>query len=99
MCAWGTVQMLNTKTPAEDRKGWKFPYQGDEWPTKDNWYLVWLGKKNGNPPSEIWDRTEKKWWDSKKQAFLATGNRDCYAWRKMTEKDRQLERNNRFDKD
>ena len=77
--AWHTKYVPVTN-PFEDKKGWKFPYNGDDWPKTDDWYWVWAGGKNHPEP---YPSTPPKtaWWDGSKQRFLAIEG-DVYAWRK-----------------
>lgn len=73
MTQWHT-EYIPTPNPAECRKGWKFPYQGDEWPTQDDWYWTWTGKRICP--------AIKRWWCGKEQRFLAAKD-EVIAWKKM----------------
>lgn len=73
-------EYIPVKNPAENKKGWVFPYSGGEWPEKEDWYWVWASKEKGGAPSRI-SPTKRAWWDKKKGRFLAVEG-DVYAWRK-----------------
>ena len=75
-----TADYVPVKTPFEDKMGWKYPYSGDNWPTKDDWYWVWTGSKN-NPSPTLFTLPKIRWWSGKNQRFLAT-DVDVYAWRR-----------------
>ncbi len=72
MIQWFT-KYKPVKNPVEDPRGWKRPYQGDDWPTKDGWYWVWEGRGNIQP-------AVTGYWSSKEQRFFARP--DAVAWRK-----------------
>ena len=74
---------LTVKKPHESKKDWNFPYNGGEWPEKEDWYWVWTGTRNNPVPSDIWTEPKLAWWDNKKMKFLAM-EADVYAWRRAT---------------
>jgi len=76
------TEYIPVKNPAEDKKGWKFPYGGDAWPKKDDWYWVWTASNPKYHPEPYPSTPARKaWWDSHKGRFLAIEG-DVYAWRK-----------------
>ena len=76
------IEYEPVKNPAEDKKGWKFPYNGDDWPEKDGWYWVWAASNPSYHPEPYHSTPAKEaWWDSSKDRFLAVAG-DVYAWRK-----------------
>ena len=77
--AWH-VNYIPVMNPVEDKKGWKFPYNGDDWPSTDGWYWVWAGRKTHPEPYPS-TPPKKAWWDGSKQRFLVIDG-DVYAWRK-----------------
>ena len=72
-------EYIPVKNPAEDKKGWNYPYNGDDWPEKNDWYWVWAGSKNHPEPYNS-TLPKRAWWDNNKQRFLAIEG-DVYAWR------------------
>jgi hypothetical protein len=77
---WHT-EYLPVKSPTDNKRGWKFPYNGDDWPEADGWYWVWAGTRNNPAPSPHFTTPSIAWWDSAKGRFLAQEG-DVYAWRK-----------------
>jgi hypothetical protein len=73
-------EYVSVKNPEEDRRGWRFPFAGDDWPETDDWYWVWAGGKN-HPAPRPSTPPKIAWWDGSKQRFLAMEG-DVYAWRK-----------------
>ena len=70
-------------SPYYSRKGWNFPYQGDEWPTIDDWYWVFTGQREGQDPTPS-TVPLIRWWSEKADRFLACpGN--VIAWAKTKE--------------
>lgn len=81
MVQWHT-KYLPVKNPVENPSGWKFPYQGDDWPEKEDWYWVWAGSDNKYHPEPYRSTPAKNaWWSNREQEFLAIVG-DVYAWRK-----------------
>lgn len=84
------VKYESVDAPTKSRRGWKYPYNGDDWPVDDNWYWVWTSKP-GRSPDSIFALPRIAWWDKKKQKFLAQGDREIYAWRKAVKSREALE--------
>jgi hypothetical protein len=76
-----TVEYVPVSPPAKSKIGWKFPYNGDEWPDKDDWFWVWACKP-GESPDSLFLLPKVAWWDGKQQRFLALGDKTVFAWRK-----------------
>jgi hypothetical protein len=76
------VEYEPVSNPVEDKKGWAFPYNGDEWPGKEGWYWIWTASNPEHHP-EPYPSTpaQKAWWDNDRCRFLAVKG-DVYAWRK-----------------
>jgi len=79
MTQWFT-QYVPVKNPAEDKRGWNYPFQGDDWPAVTGWYWVWAGPDYEYHP-EPYPSTPPviARWDDKKQQFFVKG--EVYAWR------------------
>lgn len=71
---------VSVKNPYEEKTKWQYPYQGDSWPNKDDWYWVFVGCKGKDPYHST--PPKKAWWDEKEQRFLGMTS-DVIAWRKM----------------
>jgi hypothetical protein len=66
------------RPPKEDSKGWKYPFQGDDWPTQEDWYWTWMVYPSGRESFF----PELVWWDSKKYEFrVGAKSREVVAWR------------------
>ena len=78
---WWFPEYVPVKSPHEDRRGWFFPYSGDEWPDRDGWCWVWTEwhqERRGLPPKLLW-------WSQKEQRFMAIRPVDAVAWRYAVE--------------
>lgn len=76
-------RFIKIHSPYYSRKGWKFPYQEDGWPTEDNWYWVFAGYHADTEPTPS-TVAMLHWWSNKDQRFLACiGN--VVAWAKTKE--------------
>ena len=80
MTTW-TTEYEPVDAPTKSKKGWKYPYNGDDWPVEDDWYWVWACKPYSSPDS-VFLIPQKAWWDGQKQRFLALGDETVYAWHK-----------------
>lgn len=78
------VEYEPVKNPHEDKRGWKFPYGGDDWPEEEDWYWVWAGSKYHPEPYPS-TPPQKAWWCSKQARFLAVEG-DVIAWRKAVKR-------------
>lgn len=68
------------KNPVEDKRGWNFPYNGDDWPEEDDWYWIWAGNERTPEPYPS-TPPRRAWWNAAKQSFSAV-TADVLAWRK-----------------
>src|SRR5690606_1359424 len=80
MTTW-TTEYVPVSAPKKSKHGWKYPYSGDDWPTKDDWYWV-LACKPDISPHSVFLLPKIAWWDGKQQRFLALGDKIVYVWHK-----------------